>query len=261
MEGLVILAIVLSILVGLVLHEYGHMVRARKHGVTVTKYVIGMGKPIIKWHSKKHPETLYGIAPVPFGGYCEMDDEELNALPFLPYADILSAGVIRNFIVGLVLSAFGVALARHLINPIEIITHTFDVIVNSFSSLLSSLGLIFNPKEIAQYGGVASQFGATGTQITSLGLDTVRTFGITFLMAGFMNIVLGIFNLLPIPALDGGQITVRAICEFTKKFFNHEISNKTVSRINTAFFGLIMIYQGIILLMDFEPVRQFFLNL
>lgn len=261
MYAMVIITIILSIMIGLCWHEYGHMVRARKHGVTVKKYVIGFGKPFIKWQGKKHPETTYGIAPLPFGGYCDIDAEQLDALSYPKYVDVLSAGVIRNFIFGFILSVIGTALILGLTNPIDIVKSTVEVIFNGFSNLIQSIGLMFNPKEIAAYGGITSQFGATGTQIVGLGLNITKTIGVSLLTGGIMNIIIGIFNLLPIPAIDGGQIIVTGICVLFKRLFNYEISNKIIMRINTFFFGLLMVYQILIFLMDFEPVRQFFLNL
>jgi len=63
--------LVLSFLV--LLHELGHFVAAKLVKIPVLKFSIGFGKPLI---SKKIGETTYQIAPIPFGGFVQMEGDE-----------------------------------------------------------------------------------------------------------------------------------------------------------------------------------------
>lgn len=62
--GLVLL--VLGLLVSVGLHEFGHMVPAKKFGALVPEYWIGFG-PVL-W-SKQIGGTTYGVKAIPLGGY------------------------------------------------------------------------------------------------------------------------------------------------------------------------------------------------
>ncbi len=51
-------------------HEYGHFAVARACGVTVLKFSIGFGKPILRFHDSKG--TAYVVCMIPLGGYVQM---------------------------------------------------------------------------------------------------------------------------------------------------------------------------------------------
>jgi len=68
-----IFLLTLSILV--VLHEYGHFLLARRNGVRVNEFAVGMGPKIFGWTSPKSG-TLYSIRALPIGGYCAMEGED-----------------------------------------------------------------------------------------------------------------------------------------------------------------------------------------
>ena len=55
------------------IHEFGHFATAKKNGITVNEFSIGMG-PLL-W-SKQRGETLYSIRLLPIGGFCAMEGEE-----------------------------------------------------------------------------------------------------------------------------------------------------------------------------------------
>ena len=57
------------ILVSIALHEVGHMVPAKRFGVRVSQYFVGVGKTI--W-SKQVGETEYGLKLIPLGGYVRL---------------------------------------------------------------------------------------------------------------------------------------------------------------------------------------------
>ena len=66
-----IVLIVFSVLI--VVHEAGHMIMAKRAGIAVEAFSVGMGKKLI---GKKIGGTEYRLSLIPFGGYCKMAGEE-----------------------------------------------------------------------------------------------------------------------------------------------------------------------------------------
>lgn len=109
-----------------VVHEFGHFIIARKNGVKVEEFSIGMGPELFHINGK---QTKFSLKLLPFGGACLMKgndmgipdpDEDVNA----PKTDddfssksvwarisILFAGPLFNFILAFVLSIFVVSQA------------------------------------------------------------------------------------------------------------------------------------------------------
>lgn len=70
----ILIAILIFCMV-VVIHEFGHFFAAKKNGVFVEEFAIGMGPVILK---KQGQETLYTIRIFPIGGFCKMLGEEEN---------------------------------------------------------------------------------------------------------------------------------------------------------------------------------------
>ena len=103
----------MSILVAIVVfilfifsHELGHFLLAKKNGIGVTEFAIGMG-PTLMYFDKK--ETRYSLKLIPFGGFCQMvgeledDSADMPENSFNskgPWArlSVILAGPIFNFI-------------------------------------------------------------------------------------------------------------------------------------------------------------------
>ena len=65
------------------IHEFGHFIMAKRAGVYVYEFSIGMGPKV--W-SKQGKETEYSFRAIPIGGFCAMagedlDDDELKKIP------------------------------------------------------------------------------------------------------------------------------------------------------------------------------------
>ena len=106
-------------------HEWGHYITAKKFGVKVNEFAIGMGPKIIKFDKG---ETTYSFRLLPIGGFCALEGEEdseknnnkinknnnqenntnrsLRSKPAWQKAIIMIAGVFMNFLVGVILSIF-----------------------------------------------------------------------------------------------------------------------------------------------------------
>lgn len=109
--SLILFIFILGIII--LVHEFGHFITAKKSGVFIYEFSIGMG-PVIFSHKGKDG-IFYNIRALPIGGFVQMagevyeDDNEIPKEKFLcnrPWYQrllILSAGVLNNFILALVL--------------------------------------------------------------------------------------------------------------------------------------------------------------
>ncbi len=100
----------------ILIHEFGHFIMAKKNGVRVNEFSVGMGPAILK---KQKGETLYALRAVPFGGYCAMEGEDegsdsdrafCNKSP-LRKITIVIAGIVMNIILGFVLIVINTAVS------------------------------------------------------------------------------------------------------------------------------------------------------
>nr|VDG63386.1 pheromone-processing membrane metalloprotease [Streptococcus thermophilus] len=122
--GVVVFA--LCIALSIALHEAGHMLTAKAFGMRVRRYFIGFGPTLV---SKKVGETEYGLAALPFGGFCDiagmtaMDpltpEEEPHAMyrkPWWQRVAVMSGGILMNLFLGF-LVLYIVAVTAGIPNP------------------------------------------------------------------------------------------------------------------------------------------------
>lgn len=122
------------------IHETGHFIFAKKAGVYVYEFSIGMGPRLFKF-KRQNDETEYSIRLLPIGGYVQLAGEDvegdlkqkipkgrsLQEKSALQNFLIMSAGVLFNFILAIIL-LFIVGLFNGYVNPKPIIG---DVTLNS----------------------------------------------------------------------------------------------------------------------------------
>ncbi len=98
---------ILSFLIMIVVHEFGHFIAARATGVQVNEFSVGFGPKLFKYQGKK---TLYTFRLIPFGGFCAMEGEDeasqnpnafCNKKPWRRLI-IIVAGALFNLIFGLI---------------------------------------------------------------------------------------------------------------------------------------------------------------
>lgn len=103
--SIIVALLVFSILI--LFHELGHFVFAKRGGIGVTSFSLGMGPAILK---KKIGETEYCLRIFPFGGSCAMvgEDEEsdaenaFNKKSVWTRISVVAAGPVFNFILAFV---------------------------------------------------------------------------------------------------------------------------------------------------------------
>ncbi len=108
---LIILLFILGVLVSI--HELGHFIAAKKMGIYVYEFCLGMG-PKVKGFKRKNDETEYTIRLFPIGGFVAMANERdgnqklkneqiLANKKFYQKLIVLSAGIIMNLVLALLL--------------------------------------------------------------------------------------------------------------------------------------------------------------
>ena len=116
------ISIIIAILVfGIIVlvHEWGHFIVARRVGVIVQEFAIGMGPKLIGHTSKKG--TLYSLRLLPIGGYCKMlgedeavDEEGSYSSKSVPARmAIVAAGPLMNFVLAFVILLFFCGTVEH----------------------------------------------------------------------------------------------------------------------------------------------------
>lgn len=74
-----IFGVIITILLVVGVHEFGHFFVARLVGVKVLRFSIGFGKALYRWYGKSGTE--YVFAAIPLGGYVKLLDENEGDVP------------------------------------------------------------------------------------------------------------------------------------------------------------------------------------
>lgn len=115
-------------------HELGHLIAAKKSGVKVEEFWIGMGPALF---SKQIGETEYSLRLLPMGGACVMEGEDNDAISSRSFGKatklkrfiILIAGVVMNFITGFVILLF---VAPSIYEDGQVVTQTIESFDENF---------------------------------------------------------------------------------------------------------------------------------
>lgn len=110
--GIILALLVFSFIV--FFHELGHFLLAKKHGIRVDEFFIGMGPTLI---SKQGKETKYSIKLLPIGGACMMGEDDadnngegsFNSKSVWARISVIAAGPVFNFILAFIFSVIIVA--------------------------------------------------------------------------------------------------------------------------------------------------------
>lgn len=202
------------------IHEGGHFIVAKLCKVKVNEFAIGFGKTI--WQ-KQIKETKYALRLIPLGGFVSMEGEteaseekgSFTKASIPKRIAIVAAGALVNII-------FGILIYFILITTvgIQFADPAKDTILNRIYYGVQGTGQF-----IAELGnGIKAIFtqgisinemtGPVG--ISEIVIQTTNLSNYIYIMA-VISISLGITNLLPIPALDGGKIVFLIIEAIRRK--------------------------------------------
>lgn len=204
----------------ILIHEGGHFLIARLCKVKVKEFSIGFGKIIWK---KQGAETKYAIRMIPIGGFVSMEgeDEESNEKGSFSEASIgkriaiVLAGATVNILFGILVYFILVSTVG-----IEFTDPTKDTILNRLYYGAKGTGTFI----LAIFDSIKAIF--TGALFSNQMVGIVGISEVVVKTSGLINYInllavisvsLGVTNLLPIPALDGGKILILLIELIRKK--------------------------------------------
>ena len=195
------------------IHEGGHFLVAKLCKVKVNEFAIGFGPTIWK---KQGKETKYAIRLIPLGGFVSMEgeteaSEEENSFTKASIPKriaIVAAGAVVNIVFGLITYLILIAVIYKDIGLAFQATGGFII------SLAESVKMIFTGSV-----GIGDLTGPVG--ISEIVTQTVGIANYIYIIA-LVSVSLGVTNLLPIPALDGGKILILIIEAIRRKPLKEE---------------------------------------
>ena len=114
--GIIVALIIFSAII--IFHELGHFLLAKKNGIGVTEFALGMGPNIVSF---KKGETEYCLKAFPIGGLCAMVGEDTDDLSENSFnsknvwqrISVVAAGPVFNFILAFIFSVILVAIVGY----------------------------------------------------------------------------------------------------------------------------------------------------
>lgn len=187
-------------------HELGHLLAAILVKVKVNEFSIGFGK---KFYSKKIKNITYNLRLLPLGGFVELNEEDFPKAPVYKQCIVILSGVFFNIVFATILSILYYICFKH----------------GSFSTDLSnafnSLGFIFTETVKGFFSlflkqNISNISGPIGT-IDFISSCINQGIQYSILIAIILNVNLAVFNLIPIPGLDGGGFILALLRLVIKK--------------------------------------------
>jgi len=235
--------IVFSIIV--LVHELGHFIAARKSGVKVYEFSIGFPFSPRLVTLYRHRETEFTLRLLPLGGFVSFSkdgDEDAKGLFEASYfrrALIMSAGSLFNIAFAFIAFIPVYIMGKHL--------HFTDAISLSAETVweISAGTIIVLLNVISGHGGMEGLAGPVGIAVMA-GHAASKGILNLFYFSGVLSMGLGIMNLFPLPALDGGQLLMLFIETIRKK----PIRMKTYQAVNLIGFALFIILSVLVTYKD-----------
>ena len=216
MISFIINAIKIIFLLGFLIfiHEGGHFLVAKLCKVKVNEFAIGFGKTI--WQ-KQGKETKYAIRMIPLGGFVSMEGEvessdvegSFSKASVWKRMAIVVAGATVNILFGII--AYFILMSTV---GIQFVDPAKDTFLNRM--YYGALGtwefilMLFESIKVLFTGGLSADQMVGIVGISEVVATTAGFVNYIYLLA-VISISLGITNLLPIPALDGGKILILLI--------------------------------------------------
>lgn len=214
----------ISLVIGV--HEFGHWSMCRIFGVATPTVSIGIGPSLFDFHVGK---TQISLGMLPLGGYVEMlgsrlpvpgfEKKSFATKPFAQKALILLGGILFNLLFGLL--AIFIVRRRERMRPRG-----------------SDSGDDQEPDQEEQ--PTQRIIGPLGI-LSLLMKSSEQSKRFYFFLVGVLSINLAIFNLFPLPLLDGGQLLLTAYESFTGNMFS-DLTYDALSLITILIITALLIY-------------------
>lgn len=223
----------------IIIHEAGHFLVAKLCKVKVNEFSIGFGKIIWK---KQGKETLYTIRIIPLGGFVQMEGETGESTDKRAFSNVSIPRRLAIVIAGAAVNIiFGILVYFILVSTVglEFVDPAKDTFMNRIYyggiqtkefiiSLIESVKMLFT-------SGLNTEQMTGPVGISQIVVQTT-TFTNYIYILSIISVSLGVTNLLPIPALDGGKILILLIEAIRRK----KIKVETEVAITLVGFSILM---------------------
>lgn len=195
----------------ILIHELGHLLAAKWTGIPIERFSVGFGPRLLGF---RKDGTEYWLSLVPLGGYVmprAEEDEEFMRISLSGRILFCLGGPLANLLAALVclaavqVATSGVSVSSVLVKPLV------DLGIVAHQLLVAIPALFQHPDKMSGIVGIV----ALGGQLAGSDLSRLLAFSV------FLNVNLAIFNLLPLPPLDGGKILfflIESICKPVMRF-------------------------------------------
>ena len=220
-------------------HEAGHYLGARAGGIGVSEFAIGFGPRLLQFDWRG---TTWSLRLLPLGGYVRWHEEgpaSFSQAPRWARAVALFSGPVANVLLAMVmLTALLAALKGYGWQAL---------VAGPQVTLVMILGWVQGLVGLLQGEGLADLSGPVGiaqatAQFVTLGLEQALLF------TAFLSLNIALFNLLPIPALDGGRLLLVGLESIRRRPLDPQVEGL----LHAGGFLLLM------LLLVFTAVKDFF---
>ena len=221
------------------IHEGGHFLIAKLCKVKVNEFSIGFGPKI--W-GKQGKETKYTIRLIPLGGFVNLEGEDGNSEDE------------HSFSKASILKRMAIVLAGPLVNILFAIIVYFLLVLFirkdigfALIKVKEFLGITFEGLKMLFTGGLTINDFMGPVGISDVIVNTNQIADYIYILS-VISLSLGITNLFPIPALDGGRllfIIIEAIRgkRLSEKF---EVNMTLISFVLLILFSIYITYNDII---------------
>jgi len=218
----------LSLLV--VIHELGHLAAARLAGIPVAGFSVGFGPKL--W-TRRWGQVEYSLRALPLGGFvmpAMTDEQEFSALPLGKRLAFFLGGPLANLIATLPLFSILNGTARGW-SSYQILIAPFQQVAAACWRLLVLIASLFShPESLSGVVGIVVEGGRAAQSGMGLGV------------AISLSLSLAVCNLLPIPVLDGGQITLACLEALFPRFVKLRVPLTVLGMIVLA---VLMVYSNV----------------
>jgi regulator of sigma E protease len=247
LRNLGLFVLLISLVVGV--HEFCHLLTARALGVRVREFGLAFG-PVLA--ERTFGGIRWRLNAIPFGGYVKLFGESdtdpdvdqpgsfARAHPAKRMAIYLAGPLSSLLFAVLVLMSIGALHNLNLEGDLRFAGTVLDIVVQkTLEGLASFLPVATSAPLSMPFVGLPGMIGAAGT-MADLGLDAF------LVLVAILSFSLGIFNLLPLPPLDGGQAALTGLRWLTGPRY----PARAVALVSRATFGFLLGLMALVNLLD-----------
>jgi len=182
----------------IIIHEAGHFIAAIRAGIPIACFSVGIGPKLFGLHWKG---TEYRLSLIPLGGYVSPaieNEKDYFAVGFKKRLALSLGGPLANIVIAPPLFAL-IAAIHGEVSTYSLLAAPFIKTYDMLANIVFSIAGLF-----AGQGELSSVVGAVAAGGHFIGMGMAGA--LEFTVAITLN--LAIFNLLPLPPLDGGKIVL-----------------------------------------------------